>query len=106
MGTRCRKALVESVSALFHDDIARTADIFSAQFQPDVSSRASSSLVYLLLRLVSTKVASCHAAMYNSDELGSVLTWQDNLPDNVAGQLSPLSTQQSAAKGEARPFSI
>ena len=38
-------------------------------------ARPVGSLSHLLLCLVSTKMASCHAAVYNPDELGPVLTW-------------------------------
>jgi len=64
---------------------------FQLGFNLTFPARPVGSLADLFLSLMSAKMTSGHAGVYNSDELGSVLTWQDNLPDNIAGQLSPLS---------------
>ena len=64
---------------------------FQLGFNLTFPARPVGSLADLFFSLMSAKMTSSHAGVYNSDELGSVLTWQDDLPANIAGQLSPLS---------------
>jgi len=64
---------------------------FQLGFNLTFPTRPVGSLADLFFSFMSAKMTSSNAGVYNSDELGSVLTWQDDLPDDIASQLSPSS---------------